>query len=118
MLRCSTSCPLYLTGQAIKEFSKSRLHYQSLQDKQRQNSRNRMRMAHSRTPTRTPAPGRKPDEKDNDFQAEAGAQAKIGAGATDEEQGGRLGPWGGVHTVEEDPLGLVRREIAVMKKLE
>ncbi|WWD16831.1 hypothetical protein CI109_101263 [Kwoniella shandongensis] len=72
---------------AVKEFSKSRLHYQSLQEKHRKNTRGRNRRAQE--------PGSRP----------------MG-----EEQRG--GPWGGTQTTNEDPLGLVRREIAVMKKLD
>ncbi|EIW69206.1 hypothetical protein TREMEDRAFT_31309 [Tremella mesenterica DSM 1558] len=35
-----------------------------------------------------------------------------------EGQEGRSAPWGGTRTVDEDPLGLIRREIAIMKKLD
>ncbi|WWC59895.1 uncharacterized protein I303_102457 [Kwoniella dejecticola CBS 10117] len=89
------------TGQeyAVKEFSKSRLHYQALQEKHRQNTRGRIRRAQasSAQPT-TDAANKKAGE---DEIAERGNQ-----------------PWGGTKTIEEDPLGLIRREVAIMKKLE
>ena len=84
--------------QAVKEFSKSRMHFQALQEKHRQNSRSRRR------PRGSPAPD---DE-----------EGKRKAAAVGDEEGGRNGPWGGTRTVEDDPLGLIRREIAIMKKLE
>ncbi|WVF67044.1 hypothetical protein IAT40_001787 [Kwoniella sp. CBS 6097] len=83
---------------AIKEFSKSRLHYQSLQEKHRQNNRNRMRR--SQQPPGMPS---------GTAIQQAGEQAL--------EAGGNR-PWGGTKTIEEDPLGLIRREVAVMKKLD
>ncbi|WVQ94579.1 hypothetical protein IAU59_001659 [Kwoniella sp. CBS 9459] len=83
---------------AIKEFSKSRLHYQSLQEKHRQNTRNKMRR--SKQPSGMP-----------------GGTAIQQAGEQALEAGGNR-PWGGTKTIEEDPLGLIRREVAVMKKLD
>ncbi|KAK8861269.1 hypothetical protein IAR55_002088 [Kwoniella newhampshirensis] len=83
---------------AIKEFSKSRLHYQSLQEKHRQSTRGRNRRAQAKS------------GQPNDQEAPQG-----GGEAMDQS---RAHPWGGTQTVNEDPLGLVRREIAVMKKLD
>ncbi|WVQ62880.1 uncharacterized protein L199_001029 [Kwoniella botswanensis] len=89
------------TGQeyAIKEFSKSRLHYQALQEKHRQTSRGRIRRAQG--------PSGLPRET---------AIRRAGEEQMPEQEGNQ--PWGGTKTIEEDPLGLIRREIAVMKKLD
>nr|WPS94690.1 Ca2+/calmodulin-dependent protein kinase kinase beta and related serine/threonine protein kinases [Naematelia aurantialba]WVH01949.1 Ser/Thr protein kinase [Naematelia aurantialba] len=82
---------------AIKEFSKSRLHYQALQAKQRQSARRRGR----RSEAMPQAPVRDGDRQSND--------QPLG-----HERG--TGPW--KTAPNEDPLGLIRREIAVMKKLD
>nr|XP_019050083.1 CAMKK/CAMKK-META protein kinase [Kwoniella bestiolae CBS 10118]OCF29013.1 CAMKK/CAMKK-META protein kinase [Kwoniella bestiolae CBS 10118] len=71
---------------AIKEFSKSRLHYQALQDKHRQTSRGRIRRAQG------------PSGLSNQSAIKRAGEDQV------EEQ--------------QDPLGLIRREIAVMKKLD
>ncbi|WVW79856.1 hypothetical protein I302_101826 [Kwoniella bestiolae CBS 10118] len=84
---------------AIKEFSKSRLHYQALQDKHRQTSRGRIRRAQG------------PSGLSNQS-----AIKRAGEDQVEEQQGNQ--PWGGERTIAEDPLGLIRREIAVMKKLD
>ncbi|WWC68906.1 uncharacterized protein I206_102842 [Kwoniella pini CBS 10737] len=77
------------TGQeyAVKEFSKSRLHYQALQDKHRQNTRGRIRRA----------------------QAQSGqpSEAAIKRAGEAEIAGRGNQPWGGTRTIEEDPLGLI-----------
>ncbi|KAK6907044.1 hypothetical protein I203_101033 [Kwoniella mangroviensis CBS 8507] len=89
------------TGQeyAIKEFSKSRLHYQALQEKHRQTSRGRIRRA----------------QGPSGLLRET-AIRRAGEEQMPEQEGNQ--PWGGTKTIEEDPLGLIRREIAVMKKLD
>ncbi|WWD08737.1 hypothetical protein V865_006850 [Kwoniella europaea PYCC6329] len=89
------------TGQeyAIKEFSKSRLHYQALQEKHRQTSRGRIRRA----------------QGPSGLLRET-AIRRAGEEQMPEQEGNQ--PWGGTKTIDEDPLGLIRREIAVMKKLD
>ena len=88
--------------QAIKEFSKSRLHFRALQEKQRQTTRSRVKRRVS-----PHAPG-----DDGKRKAREGGDEAMHA--KDE------GPGDSLETVamKNDPLGLVRREIAVMKKLE
>jgi len=104
---CVDLCGSVLTSQAIKEFSKSRLKLQALQHKQRQTARSR--------PRRPPPPGQRGQSQ--------GSSDSDGKQASDEQLNmprKSTGPWGeaGEKTMEEDPLGLVRREIAIMKKLE
>ena len=61
----------------------------------------------------------KDEQGDDDADAEADEGGDDGRDDDDDDEiGGKAGPWGGTKTVEEDPLGLIRREIAVMKKLE
>jgi [calcium/calmodulin-dependent protein kinase] kinase len=79
----------------MKEFSKSQLHTQALQQKHRQGTRTRLR--------RRPQQGEGAKQEENDDR---------------DGEGPRSGPWGSTKTMDEDPLGLIRREIAVMKKLE
>ena len=89
--RCILGSNLY---QAIKEFSTSRLKCQALQQRQKESSRARLRR---------PRPGDTPSCK-----------PAVDKPAND------TGPWGEpeMKDPESDPLGLIRREIAVMKKLE
>ncbi|WVQ77452.1 hypothetical protein IAR50_007138 [Cryptococcus sp. DSM 104548] len=84
------------TDYAIKEFSKSRLHHQSIQEKHRSSAR-------SRRPLRGPrsGPHRGPAIGDNGEQS-----------AVDEHK--EEAPAEAV----SDPLGLIRREVAVMKKID
>ncbi|WWC87595.1 uncharacterized protein L201_002485 [Kwoniella dendrophila CBS 6074] len=84
---------------AIKEFSKSRLHYQALQEKHRQSTRGRIRRLQGPSGLSRDSAIRK-------------------AGEEEVMEGGSNQPWGGTKTIEEDPLGLIRREVAVMKKLD
>lgn len=93
--------------QAIKEFSQSRLHLQALQEKQRQNQRQLKRR---------PGAGSRQPSSEGDGKRKAGEEQQGRGGSVVVQ--GRLGPWGGTETVETDPLGLIRREIAVMKKVE
>jgi [calcium/calmodulin-dependent protein kinase] kinase len=96
-----------LIRQAIKEFSKSRLHYQALQEKHRQNSRLKFNKGRPRL---DPDAGGAKRRLDGD----EGRQTPDSARGED----GRHDP-GDTATIDEnDPLGLVRREIAIMKKLE
>ena len=92
--------------QAVKEFSKSRLHLRALQEKHRQETR-----------IRAKGGGESPNLPEYDGKRKAGEEGK-GAGGDDGPS--KDGPWGaaGTDTIEKDPLGLIRREIAVMKKLE
>jgi [calcium/calmodulin-dependent protein kinase] kinase len=78
----------------MKEFSKSRLHLQALQAKHRQNTRGRIWRSASNTQN---TDGKRKDMDDRQVPG---------------------GPWGSSQTQKEDPLGLIRREVAVMKKLE
>jgi len=73
----------------MKEFSKSRLQHQALQERQQKAARER-RMRRLNRPAELAAP---PAESSR-------------APSVDEQ------------TLKEDPLALIRREIAVMKKLE
>ena len=61
-----------------------------------------------------------PKPPDNDGKRKAGEDAEEGEEPRLDisEHGG--GPWetAGARTIEEDPLALIRREIAIMKKLE
>ncbi|KAK4688150.1 hypothetical protein P7C73_g1956, partial [Tremellales sp. Uapishka_1] len=97
------------TGQeyAVKEFSKSRLHHQALQRKQ-QSMRGRVRRGRPLSRGSPNGPGtdgkRKAGEQDAHKMGEPNGGPWSTAGANDEE--------------ENDPLGLIRREIAVMKKLD
>ncbi|KAL7419884.1 hypothetical protein Q5752_005800 [Cryptotrichosporon argae] len=88
---------------AIKEFSKSRLHHQSLAEKQQAMQRQRARRSR-------PAPRGSPSQPGEDGKRKAGA----GEGAAG------LDPPVVVddQAVRDDPLALIRREIAVMKKLD
>jgi [calcium/calmodulin-dependent protein kinase] kinase len=81
--------------EAIKEFSKSRLSYHALQERQRHSARSRLRKA---------------------------ARRKAMEGTTQDPEKTATpvsgGPWSVNQATDDDPLGLIRREIAVMKKLE
>lgn len=76
----------------MKEFSTSRLKYQALHAKHRQATR-----------------GRRPGSAQGRPSPRKNEEAEL-----------KTGPWGHADEkkIDEDPLGLIRREIAIMKKLE
>lgn len=92
------------SNQAIKEYSKSRLSYQALQERQRQSTRSRLRKAERR--------------RDRGLWAKLTGDDGLGAAAGGTEKPASGGPWAVQEDREDDPLGLIRREVAVMKKLE
>ncbi|WVO14779.1 hypothetical protein L204_102417 [Cryptococcus depauperatus] len=83
---------------AIKEFSKTRLHHNSLLEKHRMTMRNKLR----------PKRGRALIDKD------------VHQEESDKKQGviGFVDKVPPTSEIEDDPLGLIRREIAVMKKID
>lgn len=98
-----------LTSQAVKEFSQSRLHTQSLQEKHRAAARGRATRGRGGGPIGgRPAAAttalRDPTLSSPDF--------------APQDEGGRKAEEETVEKSKEDPLALIRREIAVMKKLE
>ncbi|WVQ83489.1 hypothetical protein IAT38_005630 [Cryptococcus sp. DSM 104549] len=103
------------TEYAIKEFSKSRLHHQSLQEKNRLSSRSIRRVGPrgrgAALRGRGGAAGRPEGQSPAPDQGQS--QGALGLMQSDEST-----PAVGTKTEEEDPLALIRREIAVMKKLD
>ncbi|WVO24263.1 uncharacterized protein IAS62_005627 [Cryptococcus decagattii] len=87
---------------AIKEFSKSRLHHQSLEEKHRANMRSKLRNGRARKTMGE-------DEGKSRERPSQSSEKEI-SGILDSTQSG--------DERTEDPLGLIRREIAVMKKLD
>lgn len=87
---------------AIKEFSKSRLHHQSLEEKHRANMRSKLRNGRARK-----AIG---DDEGESRERPSQSSEKEISSILDSTQSG--------DEKTEDPLGLIRREIAVMKKLD
>ncbi|ODN87084.1 CAMKK/CAMKK-META protein kinase [Cryptococcus wingfieldii CBS 7118] len=81
---------------AIKEFSKSRLHHQSVQEKHRTTARSRRPL---RGPRRGLQRGPVPDDNDEPSVFEMHKEEAPAESAS-------------------DPLGLIRREVAVMKKID
>ncbi|OXG71710.1 calcium/calmodulin-dependent protein kinase kinase [Cryptococcus neoformans var. grubii Br795] len=88
---------------AIKEFSKSRLHHQSLQEKHRATMRSKLREGRARK-------AMSGDERES--------RERPSQPMEKEEMSGTLGGTQPGDEKMEDPLGLIRREIAVMKKLD
>ncbi|ORX36463.1 kinase-like domain-containing protein [Kockovaella imperatae] len=93
---------------AIKEFSKSRLHLQALQDKHKRASRGRLTRVRGSP---------KPPADDGKRKAGEDAGDPIESPLADDNPNG---PWAPIDSAnsEEDPLALIRREIAIMKKLD
>jgi hypothetical protein len=101
--------------QAIKEFSQSRLHTQNLAEKQRMLTRERGRARRGRGHGGSPARERRcslsdTDSDDDDVQKDGGVKAVTKNGVRRSRAVSEPD--------EADPLRLIRREIAVMKKLE
>lgn len=112
------------TIQAIKEFSQSRLHTQSLQEKQRLASRGRLRgrgrgVGRGRGRGRGGGPSDPESSSPSTPSREKRRCSLSGSEGEDGEDGDRgMGTGRAGDKEGGDPLGLIRREIAVMKKLE
>jgi [calcium/calmodulin-dependent protein kinase] kinase len=109
---------------AIKEFSKSRLHRQSIQQRQQTMHRARRGRPSSGNAPSSPA-GKRQAGGDGDNAGPPSRSSTAGQDPRDgEKERHRGGPWSTNEAekedgdAESDPLGLIRREIAVMKKLE
>jgi hypothetical protein len=91
--------------QAIKEFSQSRLHYQNLQEKHRLVTRQARGTPKGNKPAGAQTALRDPFLTAEELEQRQQSHAKDEPREEEQES-------------KKDPLALIRREIAVMKKLE